>query len=156
MSALLSRPAVIPGTESRLAVPAEITSLGWCFRGSASDAATAWLASDDVEYRLPTGVANASISCQSAASRLASRSIARWRICSDGGISGLGGCRIAFLPGLVLVGLDVVAGCVLGGTAVDLLPDVVRVIALAQGCDYRQPAARDRRRGTAAPPMRIG
>jgi hypothetical protein len=34
-----------------------------------------------------------------------------------------------FSPGLA--GLDVVAGCVLGRAAVDLLPDVVKVIALA-------------------------
>jgi hypothetical protein len=39
-------------------------------------------------------------------------------------------------PGLA--GLDVIAGRVLGGTAIDLLPDVVKVIALAQGCDNRQ------------------
>jgi hypothetical protein len=37
-----------------------------------------------------------------------------------------------------LAGLDVVAGRVLGGTAIDLLPAVVKVIALAQGCDNRQ------------------
>ena len=36
-----------------------------------------------------------------------------------------------------LAGLDVVAGRVLGGTAVDLLPDVVKVIALAQRRDNR-------------------
>ena len=47
-------------------------------------------------------------------------------------------------------GLDVVAGRVLGRAAVDLLPDVVKVIALAQGRDYRQPAAWDRGQGTAA------
>ena len=41
-----------------------------------------------------------------------------------------------FSPGLA--GLDVVAGRVLGRAAVDLLPDVVKVIALAQGCDNRQ------------------
>jgi hypothetical protein len=38
--------------------------------------------------------------------------------------------------------LDAIAGRVLGRTAVDLFPGVVKVIALAQGCDYRQPAAR--------------
>jgi hypothetical protein len=37
-----------------------------------------------------------------------------------------------------LGGPDVVAGRVLRGTAVDLLPDVVKVIALAQRCDNRQ------------------
>ncbi len=37
-----------------------------------------------------------------------------------------------------LAGLDVVAGRVFGRSAVDLLPDVVKVIALAQGCDNRQ------------------
>jgi hypothetical protein len=36
-----------------------------------------------------------------------------------------------------LAGLDVVAGRVLGGAAVDLLPDVVKVVALAQGRDNR-------------------
>ena len=46
-----------------------------------------------------------------------------------------------------LAGLDVVAGRVLGRAAVDLLPDVVKVIALAQGRDNRQPAARDRGTG---------
>jgi hypothetical protein len=35
-------------------------------------------------------------------------------------------------PGLA--GLDVIAGRVLGRAAVDLLPDVVQVVALAQGC----------------------
>src|SRR6184192_3526186 len=34
-------------------------------------------------------------------------------------------------------GLDVVAGCVLGRAAVDLLPDVLKVIALAQRRDNR-------------------
>src|SRR6185312_15560348 len=37
-----------------------------------------------------------------------------------------------------LTGLDVVTGRVLGRAAVDLLPDVVKVIALAQGGDNRQ------------------
>ena len=41
-----------------------------------------------------------------------------------------------FSPGLA--GLDVVAGRVLGGIAIDLLPDVIKVIALAQSCDNRQ------------------
>ena len=36
-----------------------------------------------------------------------------------------------------LAGLDVVAGRVLGGAEVDLLPDVVQVVALAQCCDNR-------------------
>ena len=36
-----------------------------------------------------------------------------------------------------LAGLDVIAGRVLGRAAVDLLPDVVKVIALAQRRDYR-------------------
>ena len=36
---------------------------------------------------------------QSAASQSASRSITRCRICGDGAISGLGGCKIASLPG---------------------------------------------------------
>ena len=39
-------------------------------------------------------------------------------------------------PGLA--GLDVVADRVLGRAAVNVLPDVVKVIALAQGCDNRQ------------------
>ena len=34
-------------------------------------------------------------------------------------------------------GLDVIAGRVLGGAAVDLLPDVVQVVALAQRCNNR-------------------
>jgi len=34
-------------------------------------------------------------------------------------------------------GLDVVAGRVLGRAAVDLLPDVVKVVALGQRCDDR-------------------
>ena len=55
-----------------------------------------------------------------------------------------------------LAGLDVVAGRVLGRAAVDLLPDVVKVIALAQGRDYRQPATRDRGHGTAELTMLIG
>ncbi len=42
-----------------------------------------------------------------------------------------------FSPGLA--GLDVVASRVLGRAAVDLLPDVVKVIALAQRRDNRQP-----------------
>ena len=54
-----------------------------------------------------------------------------------------------------LAGLHVVAGRVLGRAAVDLLPDVLKVIALAQGRDYRQPAAWDREQGTAALPMLI-
>ena len=37
-----------------------------------------------------------------------------------------------------LAGLDVVAGRVLGRAAVDVLPDVVKVVALAQGRDNRQ------------------
>jgi hypothetical protein len=37
-----------------------------------------------------------------------------------------------------LAGLDVVAGRVLGRIAVDLLPDVIKVIALAEGRDNRQ------------------
>ena len=37
-----------------------------------------------------------------------------------------------------LAGLDVIAGCVLDRAAVDLLPDVVKVVALAQGRDNRQ------------------
>ena len=37
-----------------------------------------------------------------------------------------------------LAGLDAIPGRVLGRAAVDLLPDVVKVIALAQGCDNRQ------------------
>src|SRR6516165_4640292 len=41
-----------------------------------------------------------------------------------------------------LAGLDVVAGCVLGRAAVDLLPDVVKVIALAQGRHDRHYAPR--------------
>ena len=41
-----------------------------------------------------------------------------------------------FSPGLA--GLDVIADRVLGRAAVNLLPDVVKVIALAQGCDNRQ------------------
>jgi hypothetical protein len=53
-------------------------------------------------------------------------------------------------------GLDVVAGRVFGRPAVDLLPDVVKVIALAQGRDYRQPAARDRGQRTAELTMLIG
>ena len=53
-------------------------------------------------------------------------------------------------------GLDVVTGRVFGRAAVDLLPDVVKVIALAQGRDYRQPAARNRGRGTAELTMLIG
>jgi hypothetical protein len=36
---------------------------------------------------------------QSAASKLASRSMACWRMCGDGRISGLGGCKIASWPG---------------------------------------------------------
>jgi hypothetical protein len=36
-----------------------------------------------------------------------------------------------------LAGLDVVAGGVLGRAAVDVLPDVVKVVALAQGRDNR-------------------
>ena len=38
----------------------------------------------------------------------------------------------------VFAGLDVVAGRVLRGAAVDVLPDVVKVVALAQRRDYRQ------------------
>jgi hypothetical protein len=41
---------------------------------------------------------------QSAASQSASRSITRSRIRGDGGISGLGGCKIGSLPGLVRAG----------------------------------------------------
>ena len=41
---------------------------------------------------------------QSAASKSASRSAARCRICGDGVISGLGGCKIASLPGPGQVG----------------------------------------------------
>ena len=55
-----------------------------------------------------------------------------------------------------LAGLDVIAGRVLDRTAVDLPPDVARVIALAQGRDYRQPATRNRGHGTAALTMLIG
>jgi hypothetical protein len=41
---------------------------------------------------------------QSAASQSVSRSITRWRIRGDGGISGLGGCKIGSRPGLVQAG----------------------------------------------------
>jgi hypothetical protein len=41
---------------------------------------------------------------QSAASQSASRSITRCRICGDGAISGLGGCKIGSLPGPVQAG----------------------------------------------------
>ena len=41
---------------------------------------------------------------QSAASQSASRSITFWRICGDGGISGLGGCKIGSRPGPVQAG----------------------------------------------------
>jgi hypothetical protein len=45
----------------------------------------------------------------------------------------------------VLAGLDVVTGRILRGTAVNLLPDVIQVVALAQGRDNRHrltPASR--------------
>ena len=41
---------------------------------------------------------------QSAASQSASRSITRWRMCGEGGISGLGGCKIGSRPGPVQAG----------------------------------------------------
>ena len=54
--------------------------------------------------RSPPGLQYASGRRQSAASQSASRSIARSRIRGDGGISGLGGCKIGSLPGLVQAG----------------------------------------------------
>ena len=49
-----------------------------------------WLSS-----RWPPGLQDAPGCRHCPASRSASRSAARWRTCGDGGISGLGGCRIA-------------------------------------------------------------
>jgi hypothetical protein len=54
-----------------------------------------------------------------------------------------------------LAGLDVIAGRVLGRTTVDLLPDVVKVIALAQRRHNRHPA-NPPPAGTAELPMLIG
>ena len=53
-------------------------------------------------------------------------------------------------------GLDVIAGRVLGRAAVDLLPDVVKVIALAQRRDNRHYAPYLRGAGAAELPMLIG
>ena len=58
-----------------------------------------WLSS-----RSPPGHQHPPGDRQSAASQPASRSIARWRICGDGGISGLGGCKIGSRPGPVQAG----------------------------------------------------
>ena len=54
-----------------------------------------------------------------------------------------------------LAGLDVVAGRVLGRAAVDLLPDVVKVIALAQRRDNRHYAQRLHGAGVAELPILI-
>ena len=54
--------------------------------------------------RSPPGLQYASGCHQSAASQSASRSIARSRMRGDGGISGLGGCKIGSRPGPVRAG----------------------------------------------------
>ena len=54
--------------------------------------------------RSPPGLQYASGRRQSAASQSAPRFVARCRICGDGGISGLGGCKIGSRPGLVQAG----------------------------------------------------
>ena len=63
-------------------------------------------------------------------------------------------CQAARASGAAATGSGP-AGRVLAGATVDVLPDVVKVIALAQGRDYRQPATRNRGHGTAALTMII-
>lgn len=54
--------------------------------------------------RCPLGLRYVPGRRQSAASQSASASITFWRTCGNGGISGLGGCKIGSRPGLVQAG----------------------------------------------------